>query len=130
MLLLHALRSTKRTRQCLPSDCCLLYTAVLPGTVVCIPDQPPSALMPPGGVLHKTFPPLILSEYSERSQGLKRRKTAASRQKRPSVGRRRAISELMVGWQRWIACTERDLIYLCCGVACRMRIILRQLGVY
>lgn len=65
------------------------------GTVVCIPDQPPSGLMPPAGLLHKSFPVLVLSEYSER-QGGKRRKTAVSRQKRPSVGRRRAISELMV----------------------------------
>lgn len=67
---------------------------------MCIPDQPPSGLMPPRGLLHSSFPLLVLSEYSERSlqQGglLRRRKTAVSRQKRPSVGRRRAISELMV----------------------------------
>jgi len=106
MLPLPALQSTKSPLECLHSDCCLLCNVALSGTVVCIPDQPPSALMPPGGVLHKTFPPLILSEYSERSQGLRRRKTAASRQKRPSVGRRRAISELMVGWHGWPACTQ------------------------
>lgn len=68
------------------------------GTVVCIPDQPPSALMQPSGLLYKSFPALVLSEYSERSLGGKRRKTAVNRQKRPSVGRRRAISELMVSW--------------------------------
>lgn len=64
--------------------------------MVSIPDQPPSGLMPPTGLLHKSFPALVLSEYSERAQGGKRRKTAVNRQKRPSVGRRRAISELMV----------------------------------
>lgn len=64
--------------------------------MVSIPDQPPSGLMPPTGLLHKSFPALVLSEYSESAQGGKRRKTAVNRQKRPSVGRRRAISELMV----------------------------------
>jgi hypothetical protein len=63
---------------------------------MCIPDQPPSGLIPAAGLLHKSFPALVLSEYSERTQGGKRRKTAVNRHKRPSVGRRRAISELMV----------------------------------
>jgi hypothetical protein len=52
--------------------------------------------MQPSGLLYKSFPALVLSEYSERFLGGKRRKTAVHRQKRPSVGRRRAISELMV----------------------------------
>jgi hypothetical protein len=52
--------------------------------------------MPPKGLLHQSFPALVLSDFSERALGGKRRKTAVSRQKRPSVGRRRAISELMV----------------------------------
>lgn len=75
---------------------CAPFLLPAAGIVVCIPDQPPSALMPRQGYLHQTFPHLILSEYSERAQGLKRRKAAVSRQTRPSVGRRRAISELMV----------------------------------
>jgi hypothetical protein len=71
-------------------------TCCASGTVVCIPDQPPSGLIPPKGLLHQSFPALVLSEYSERAPGGKRRKAAVSRQKRPSVSRRRAISELMV----------------------------------
>jgi hypothetical protein len=59
------------------------------------------ALMPPGGLCYRTFPPLILSECCALDQratgpGVRKRSATSSRHKRPSAGRRRAVSELMV----------------------------------
>ena len=55
-------------------------------------------LSPPIGTVHKSFPPLITADAAVEGPGVKlRRGTGSAKGKtRPSVGRRRAISELMV----------------------------------
>jgi hypothetical protein len=57
-----------------------------------------STLNPPRGTIHKKFPPLITVDAAIDGPGIKlRRGTGSAKVKgRPSVGRRRAISELMV----------------------------------
>lgn len=62
---------------------------------VTIAPHRPSPLMPPGGLVYSSFPALILVEHGD-GQGLRLRRTSNNSKKRQSVGRRRAISELMV----------------------------------
>jgi hypothetical protein len=69
--------------------------------VITIPQRPASPLLPAAGLIYCSFPALILVEHVE-GPGLRLRRTANSSKKRQSVGKRRAISELMVstgcGW--------------------------------
>jgi hypothetical protein len=60
----------------------------------------PGLLAPPPGAVHRTLPPLLVAELSQDGGGaykLRRRVSgSARRDKRPSAGRRRAISEFSV----------------------------------
>jgi hypothetical protein len=73
----------------------LLLPLFIRAEIITTPQQPASLLMPAAGLVHRSFPPLILIEQGE-GPGLRLRRTANSSKKRQSVGKRRAISELMV----------------------------------
>jgi hypothetical protein len=57
--------------------------------------------MPPAGLVYRSFPALILVEHGD-GPSLRLRRTGNSSKKRQTVGKRRAISELMVSGQHWV----------------------------
>lgn len=79
----------------------LWLVAVVPADVITIPQQCAHPLMPPAGLVHRSFPALVLVEYGD-GPGPRLRRSGNPGKKRQSMGKRRAISELMVG--RW-GCT-------------------------
>ncbi|KAF6266032.1 AEX-3 domain-containing protein [Scenedesmus sp. NREL 46B-D3] len=62
--------------------------------VITIPQQCAHPLMPPAGLVHRSFPALVLVEYGD-GPGPRLRRSGNPGKKRQSMGKRRAISELM-----------------------------------
>lgn len=80
--------------------CTPTHTRYLAGSTLIIDAPRPGLLTPPAGAVHRTLPPLLTVEAAaDGSGGYKlRHRTSGSgrRDKRQSLGRRRAISEFSV----------------------------------
>jgi hypothetical protein len=99
-------------------------TFVVCAEVVTIPQQPPSPLMPAAGLVYRAFPDLILVEHNGDGPGLRLRRTGNSSKKRQNVGKRRAISELMVRTYALIHYNR------CCQAVSAMRRVKPNVGWY
>jgi hypothetical protein len=75
--------------------------------LITIPQRPASLLMPAAGLVYRSFPALILVEHGD-GPGLRLRRAGNSSKRRQTVGKRRAISELMVRTDRqhWVLPTN------------------------